>query len=153
MKNLPVKNRTDTKKFKVIKAVLELILNDDYEDTITIELFGKDDTEDFADIFNKHLLQKGNFKHHRLSDVEKTSRVKQYIRKYKDEFGSKSFIDVRYAKTMDGTAMLYTLRGIWSDVHCKNNFKEIKELIRNRLEQGYLCFEENMEDKKNIYTI
>lgn len=147
MKNLPVKNKTDTKKFKVIKAVLELILNDSCDDEVSFELFGKDDTEDFTDIFNKHLLQKGNFKHYRLSDVEKTSRVKQYIRKYKDEFGSKSFIDVRYAKTIDGTAMLYTLRGIWSDVYCKNNFKEIKDLIRSRLEQGYLYFEEDMKDR------
>lgn len=141
-------NIKDTKKYKVIKSVLELILNDDYEKTVTIELFGTDDTDDFSDIFNKHLLQKGNFKHLRLSDVKKTSRIKQYIRRYKDEFNSKSFLDIGYAKTFDGVAMLYTLRGIWSDVNCEDNFKEIKDLIRSRLEQGYICFEQDMEDRK-----
>lgn len=139
------KDITNTKKFKVIKSVLELILDDDCEKTVSLELFGTEDTEDFTDIFNKHLSQKGNFKHYRMSDVEKTSRVKQYIKKYRDEFKSKSFFDIRYAKTIDGTAMLYTLRGLKSDHNDKNNFKEIKELIRKRLNDGFLYFEEDME--------
>jgi hypothetical protein len=129
---------TKTKKFKVIKSVIELIFEEG-ETAFAIELFGTDDTEDFVDIFFSHLGDR--IKNYRLTDIEKCSRVKSYIKRYQNEFGSKSFVEIKYCKSMDGIGMLYSLRGI-----DKVNFKNvlaIKEEIKDRLRNGFICFEEN----------